>query len=110
MLTGKPDGAAPMWRFCFCVVALLAVPALAQTLRYDEDHSLPQHRSEGNHTDPHLHARRHPRRLSFEAIEPSRLGPPPTGFWYRCDAPAGHYPYIPACRTPWQLVPSGTPR
>jgi hypothetical protein len=87
-----------MWRFGFCVVALVAAPALAQTLQYDEDHSLPRHQ------------RRHPRSLSSGDIEPFRLGPAPTGFWYRCDAPAGYYPYIPACGIPWRIVPSTPPR
>ncbi|MEA2729098.1 MAG: hypothetical protein QOF70_3573 [Acetobacteraceae bacterium] len=99
-----------MWRFGFCVVALVAAPALAQTLQYDEDNSLPRHRSEWAGSGRHHSGRRHPRSLSSGDIEPFRLGPAPTGFWYRCDAPAGYYPYIPACGIPWRIVPSTPPR
>lgn len=103
-------GLTHMRWFCLCLVALMAAPALAQTLRYDEDQSLPRHRSDRYGTEWHHHARRHRGGLTPQDIEPSRLGPAPTGFWYQCDAPAGYYPYIPACRTPWRIVPSRPPR
>lgn len=35
---------------------------------------------------------------------------PPQQFWYYCDNPAGYYPYVPNCPTPWRPVtpqPSG---
>jgi hypothetical protein len=34
----------------------------------------------------------------------------PTQYWYYCDNPAGYYPYVPSCPTPWRQVtpqPSG---
>ncbi|HKW53981.1 MAG TPA: hypothetical protein VJO12_09830 [Stellaceae bacterium] len=34
----------------------------------------------------------------------------PTQYWYYCDNPAGYYPYVPSCPTPWRPVapqPSG---
>jgi hypothetical protein len=111
MLAGTAKGLTGMWRLGFCVVALMAGTASAQTLRYDDDRSLPRYRSSLDRTDrPHRHARRHPRGLAAGNIEPSRLGPAPAGFWYRCDSPAGFYPYIPACGTPWRIVSSTPPR
>jgi hypothetical protein len=35
---------------------------------------------------------------------PAITGPPPTQFWYYCDRPAGYYPYVPTCPTPWREV------
>jgi hypothetical protein len=98
-----------MWRFCFCVVALLASPApaaLAQSIHYTTNDRDP---------DRHRHAahrggRRHPNGLSARAIDPYRMGPAPTAFLYHCDAPAGFYPYVPTCRMPWRVVPAGTRR
>ena len=88
---------------------------MAQTLRYDDASGFERQRAEGHRSDldpeeRHHHGRRHPRILTLGAIEPSRLGPAQAGFWYRCDSPAGYYPYIPACQTPWRLVPSVPPR
>jgi hypothetical protein len=102
-----------MWRFYLCVVALLAAPALAPealalSLQYDEDHSLPRHNTERYGT--HHHARRHPNGLSAHAVDPYRMGPAPTAFLYHCDAPAGFYPYVPTCRMPWRIVPAGAHR
>lgn len=32
-------------------------------------------------------------------------------YWYWCGNPAGYYPYVKSCPTPWQrVVPYGTPR
>jgi|SRR5690242_67565 len=28
----------------------------------------------------------------------------PTQYWYYCDNPAGYYPYVPSCPTPWHQV------
>jgi len=28
----------------------------------------------------------------------------PTQYWYYCDNPAGYYPYVPSCPTPWRAV------
>lgn len=103
-----------MWRLCLCVVVLLASSALppltpgvhAQSIRYtatDRDPYRPRH-------EGHRGERHHPNRLSTRAIDPYRMGPAPTAFLYRCDAPAGFYPYVPACRMPWRVVPSGTRR
>jgi hypothetical protein len=100
-----------MWRWCcFCLVLLAAEPARAQTLQYDDDHTVPRHRSESDRTHEHHRVRRHSLSLTSRNLEPTRLGPPPTGYWYRCDAPAGFYPYIPVCGTPWRIVPSTPPR
>ena len=36
----------------------------------------------------------------------------PTQYWYYCDNPAGYYPYVPSCPTPWRAVtpqPSAQP-
>jgi len=115
-------GLTDMWRCGFCLVALLAAPALAQTLPNDDSDSAlsPQHRTVGHHSLGHRAAgyrtegrrrvRRGPGSLSSLAMEPSHLGPAPMGFWYRCDSPSGYYPYIPVCRTPWRIVPSVPPR
>ncbi len=99
---------AVMWRFCFCVVVLIALPASAQTPRYDDDHTLPRTRSTAGRI--HHHAARHPRGMISRNLEPYRLGPAPAGLWYLCDSPAGYYPYIPVCGTPWRIVPSTPPR
>lgn len=99
-----------MWRLGFCALALLATPALAQTLQYDDDHTLRRHQHASSGLERLHHARRHPVGLTSRTIEPSLLGPAPTGFWYRCDMPAGYYPYIPTCQTPWRMVPSMPPR
>ncbi len=82
---------------------------------YDDAPSFEKHRANSHHSDPDRNDWRHHRRphthaLTLGAIDPSRLGPAPGGFWYRCDSPAGYYPYIPACQTPWRLVPSMPPR
>jgi hypothetical protein len=104
-------GAGSMWRFWFCVVALVAAPALAQTPRDSDDRSFSRHRSEfGAHRDGYHRPRPGAGALSSLSIEPYRQGPAPAGFWYRCDAPPGNYPYIPSCRMPWRIVPSGPHR
>jgi hypothetical protein len=38
-------------------------------------------------------------------------GAPPDvpGYWYRCDDPAGYYPYVGLCAHPWQAVPAVPP-
>jgi hypothetical protein len=111
-------GITLMWRCCCCVVVLLATPALAPSALIrgalipgalgqsvslsGGDRTLYRPRAEG-----HRAQRRHPNRLSARDIEPSRLGPAHRAFLYHCDAPAGFYPYIPACRTAWRIVPSG---
>jgi hypothetical protein len=108
MMFGHCLGITHMWRFCCCVVALSASPALApgalgQSVPYvARDRAFPQPRQER-----HRNERRHPNGLSARDIEPSRLGPAPRAFLYHCDAPAGFYPYIPACRTAWRIVPAG---
>ncbi|WP_158930361.1 hypothetical protein [Acidisphaera sp. S103] len=98
-----------MWRFGLCIVALLASPvpgALAQTIRYTTNDRDPyQHQRAG-----HRGERRHLSRLPARAIDPYRMGPAPMAFLYRCDAPAGFYPYVPTCRMPWRVVPSGSRR
>jgi hypothetical protein len=44
--------------------------------------------------------------------QPQNLTPPPsqpTGVattWYYCQNPAGYYPYVTQCPTPWQAVPA----
>ena len=35
---------------------------------------------------------------------PPAPGPAPTQFWYYCEKPAGYYPYVPTCPTPWREV------
>jgi hypothetical protein len=92
------NGVIRMRWFWFCFVALLAVPALAR----NDDYS-------GDGREPRLHSRgMHHRggKLSRQIVQPYLQGPAPTGFWYRCDLPAGYYPYIPTCQTPWRIVPS----
>jgi hypothetical protein len=42
-----------------------------------------------------------------ELVAPS--APPPTQFWYYCDAPRGYYPYVPACAGGWRKVPATPP-
>jgi len=99
-------------RRLWCWVFLLSAgPAMAQSVQYDGPWGLQQHRADGyrpgeSRQQEHHHERRRPRKLTLGAIEPSRLGPAQVGFWYRCDSPAGYYPYIPACQTPWRIVPS----
>ena len=88
-----------MWRFCVCVVALVTTPALAQGLRYSGG-------ERGGSHQAHAHGRHGKAHRPIGNVEPSHLGPAPIGFWYRCDLPAGYYPYIPTCQTPWRIVPS----
>jgi hypothetical protein len=41
---------------------------------------------------------------------PPVSGPPvaqPPAVYYYCDNPAGYYPYVPQCLTPWRMVPAG---
>jgi hypothetical protein len=110
-----------MWRFGFCVVALLAASALApraqaQSLHYSTpEHDYLRHGHEGRgHSGRghggHRHARRNSGGMSDREIDPYRLGPAPAAFLYHCDAPAGFYPYVPTCRMPWRVVPSGSRR
>ncbi|HEY3916868.1 MAG TPA: hypothetical protein VGL83_03705 [Stellaceae bacterium] len=42
-------------------------------------------------------------------VPPLAVAPPPApvpnaAYWYYCPNPAGYYPYVPACPTPWQPV------
>ena len=37
------------------------------------------------------------------------LAPGAQRFWYYCTNPAGYYPYVPQCGTPWQAVPENAP-
>ena len=108
-----------MWRYYLCAVLLLPAPAVAQTTpfftgaaqsaKYDPPHRR-ERRSEDDAFGLH-HRGRHFHHDSLQlGIEPSLIGPAPTGFWYRCDAPQGYYPYIPVCSTPWRLVPAGPRR
>jgi hypothetical protein len=98
-----------MWRWCFCVVALLAAPALAQAPRYDADHAPPRHNTQ-HRTDRQRGEPSRPGGLWRGGIDPYRMGPAPGAFLYHCDAPAGFYPYVPVCRLPWRLVPAGPRR
>jgi hypothetical protein len=83
--------------FWFCMVALLAVPALARSDDYSGD---------GREPHPHSHGQHHRGgALSRRIAQPGRQGLVPTGFWYRCDTPAGYYPYVPTCQVPWRIVP-----
>jgi hypothetical protein len=40
---------------------------------------------------------------------PQPDGPPPQQNWYRCDNPAGYYPYVRTCNGAWQSVPVTPP-
>jgi hypothetical protein len=95
-----------MRRLSLSLAALSMVPPLAaaaQTTPYPpvaaESHWI--------HHDQQHEPRQRVAGRNALGIEPSRLGPPPRGFLYHCSAPAGFYPYIPACRTGWQIVPAG---
>jgi len=88
------------------IPAALTAPVFAQSLHYTAtNRDSYRHRSER-----HRGGRRRLNRLSARAIDPYRMGPAPMAFLYRCDAPAGFYPYVPTCRMPWRVVPSGTRR
>jgi hypothetical protein len=100
----------PMGRICFCLVLMVAGPAMAEKLQYDDDHAATRYRFRSEHADRHRHGRHHSIGVRAGAIEPSLVGPAPAGFWYRCDSPPGFYPYIWACLTPWHIVPSAPPR
>ena len=99
-----------MWRIGVCmamlvpmlVPMLVAAPALAQTLQYAGD----DHGRGGRHS---AHGRHGRTQRVHGVVEPSRAGPAPIGFWYRCDMPAGYYPYVPMCQSPWRIVPSAPP-
>jgi hypothetical protein len=132
MMPGHGMGITLMWRFCCCAVVLLAAPVLApwalmhralipgalipgalilealipEALGQSAPDSGGDRTRYRPRTDGHRAGRRHPNGLSARDIEPSRLGPAPRAFLYHCDAPAGFYPYIPACRTAWRIVPS----
>ena len=87
-----------MWRLCFCLIMLAGWPALGQGARYDGDGFDYGYRRQAA---SHGH-RKMPRRVT----DPYRLGPAPTGFWYRCDASSGYYPYVLTCPIPWRMVPA----
>jgi hypothetical protein len=48
---------------------------------------------------------------SVSPPDPGGYGTPPDvpGTWYRCDSPAGYYPYVGICAHPWQAVPAVPP-
>jgi hypothetical protein len=51
----------------------------------------------------------HPGGIVYPPIIVSPVGrpppfPAPMGAWYRCDNPAGYYPYIGTCLMRWRLV------
>ncbi len=101
-----------MWRLCVCIIALSAGPTHARSTGYDDD-SEPRQLSESrDHSETrgfhegHGHKQHHRHGLTSQLTDPSRIGPAPAGYWYRCDEPAGYYPYISACQTPWRTVPS----
>jgi hypothetical protein len=94
-----------MWKLACCIAVLLAAPAAAQT-DVARNRGSAEHRRLGSEHDPYRHGERHPGGVLRRDIDPYRIGPAPTGFWYRCDVPAGYYPYIRACATAWRLVPS----
>lgn len=39
---------------------------------------------------------------------PQPAAPAAPQFWYYCRNPAGYYPYVPSCTTPWEAVPANT--
>lgn len=39
-------------------------------------------------------------------VVPQTPGPPPAASWYYCDNPAGYYPYVSTCSTPFRPVPA----
>jgi hypothetical protein len=41
------------------------------------------------------------------AAPPPPVAAAPPQLYYYCDRPAGYYPYVPVCRTPWRAVPVG---
>ncbi|HMA49955.1 MAG TPA: hypothetical protein VKP60_09400 [Magnetospirillaceae bacterium] len=46
-------------------------------------------------------------------VEPAAAPPPPAATaaptYYYCDNPAGYYPYVQTCPTPWRQVPAAAP-
>ena len=47
---------------------------------------------------------------SMPDLVPGNVAPPQVpGYWYRCDSPAGFYPYVALCSHPWQAVPATPP-
>ena len=94
-----------MWRWCLCALALVAAPVPGQTsARADSmNYSSDELRW---HKQPHMRGQNRAARRHAGPVEPARIGPAPTGFWYRCETPAGYYPYVPRCQTPWRIVPS----
>jgi hypothetical protein len=94
-----------MWRLGCCIAVLLAAPAVAQADGRRTVNTAEQ-RPIGADRDPYRHLERHPGGVLRHDIAPDRIGPAPAGFWYRCDAPPGIYPYIRVCATAWRLVPS----
>jgi len=44
-----------------------------------------------------------------DAAPAQPLGPPPQGYWYYCDNPAGYYPYVSSCATQFRAVPAQPP-
>ncbi len=37
---------------------------------------------------------------------PALTAPPPTAYWYYCDASGGYFPYVPECAAGWRPVPA----
>jgi hypothetical protein len=44
-------------------------------------------------------------RIPAQGYLPPPEGPAPEASWYRCDNPAGYYPYVRTCNGQWQAVP-----
>jgi hypothetical protein len=44
-----------------------------------------------------------------QSIDQQGAPPDVPGYWYRCADPAGYYPYVGICPTPWQAVPAVPP-
>ncbi len=40
---------------------------------------------------------------------PAPASPPPTQFWYYCEAAGGYYPYVASCPSGWKTVPAVPP-
>ncbi|MGH8460393.1 MAG: hypothetical protein ACRESS_02185 [Stenotrophobium sp.] len=45
----------------------------------------------------------------YTVVQTAPSGPPPTQYWYRCEQPAGYYPYVAQCPGGWTAVPATPP-
>jgi hypothetical protein len=91
------------------LLPVLSHPALGQDWPRQAGHGWQVPDDDPPDPDADLGVRRHGAGLGYRLLwSDAEVAPPvrpaPKGQRYRCDNPAGYYPYINACRTQWRSV------